>query len=242
MGKNLKSLRKGNLISMNLNQTQLTKLKSFISKKGIKHIDVQMEILDHMASAIEYRMSSDQRLSFEDAIAQTNASFGIFGISELENAIISGLSKKYSKIFWKQFLSLFGLRYIGIVLICGFLIYQAQLMIRDYNDLLLFFLSLTFMLLGLLFLWSFKFRKIKNFRIYTTSKGYLAHVSSFFLIFNFAISQPVETSLYGVNLNLAFSTIILLLFLIYVFASIRTALHGIKESKELNIKYLLLDY
>ena len=107
---------------MQLTKAQLTEIKNFISKKGVKYIDVQMEIIDHTASAVEERLNADPSLSFERALQQTHASFGIFGFGAMEDAIINGMGKKYNRIFWREFLSFFGTKYIFLVLLSGFLV------------------------------------------------------------------------------------------------------------------------
>ncbi|WP_316752874.1 hypothetical protein [Pedobacter gandavensis] len=41
---------------MELSQEQLTEIKQFVQRKGFVYLDVQLEIIDHMASAIEEKM------------------------------------------------------------------------------------------------------------------------------------------------------------------------------------------
>ena len=41
---------------MNLNKEQLHQIKEFIAQRGFKDVDVQMEILDHVASSVEDKM------------------------------------------------------------------------------------------------------------------------------------------------------------------------------------------
>lgn len=227
---------------MQLTESQIIELKDIISKKGVKYTDVQMEILDHVASAVEDRMSADPNLTFEDAFTKTNASFGIFGLSELENSIINGMNKKYSKIFWKQFLSFFSLKYIGLVLFLAFLIYQAQLLINDQNKVMMGLILLTITLLGFLIIFNLKSRKTKNFLVHRVSMAYFSRISSFYIILNGIMSQIAQTSLYGVNLNLALMTIMLVFLLIYLISSTKTAIHGSRESKKLAAKYGQLNY
>ncbi len=227
---------------MKLTQTQIIELKNIIAEKGIGYADVQMEILDHVASAIEDRMSADQQLTFENAIVQTNASFGIFGFSALEDSIVLGMNRKYRKIFWTQFQCFFAFKYIGLVALAAFLVYYAQVLINNYIAVIVCLVTTSFILLAALVFLKFKLRRYKVLLVYNVSMGYTGHISSFALVLNCFISQIPLVIIYGVNINLVLSTIVLLLFLIYVFASIRTALHGIKESKELNIKYLQLAY
>lgn len=41
---------------MNLSKEQLHQIKALIAQRGFKDVDVQMEILDHVASSVEDKM------------------------------------------------------------------------------------------------------------------------------------------------------------------------------------------
>ena len=76
-----------------LDKTQIDYIKSYILKKGVRYVDVQMEILDHVASAVEERMSVNETLTLDEALKEVHQSFGIFGFSSLEDAIVNGMNK-----------------------------------------------------------------------------------------------------------------------------------------------------
>ena len=52
---------------MNLTKEQLYTIKDFIGKKVITYLDVEMEILDHVASVVEEKMTANGNLIFDDA-------------------------------------------------------------------------------------------------------------------------------------------------------------------------------
>lgn len=80
---------------MKLNPEQLNRIKRFISKRGFTAIDLQMEIIDHVACRIEDKLQANPKLDFEQALQQTHAEFGVFGFSTLEEALIQGLNREY---------------------------------------------------------------------------------------------------------------------------------------------------
>lgn len=227
---------------MKLSSAQLIAVKSFIQSRGIKYIDVQTEIVDHVASAIEEKMDGNALLKFEDALKQTHASFGIFGFGSMEDAIIKGMNNRFRKIFWKNFSSFLGLKYMGMILLAGFLLYQMQVLINDQYHMLAIFLIAIFGLLGILVILSLNYKGYKNFLTYRTSSSYLIFIGSFLNLFNFVIGKAITGTIFGANSNYLIGTIVLLFFIIYVTAAFRTAIIGIRESKLLMEKYQLLAY
>ncbi|QIL40876.1 hypothetical protein G7074_17380 [Pedobacter sp. HDW13] len=100
---------------MNLTKEQLEELRRFIRQKGISYIDVQMEILDHVASSVEEKMTNKPDLDFENALKRTYKGFGVLGFNVIVNGIVNAIQKRYNRFFWKSFTSFFGFRYISIV-------------------------------------------------------------------------------------------------------------------------------
>lgn len=87
---------------MKLSKSQIEKLKQLISHKGYTAIDVQYEILDHVACKIEELMEQDPKLSLESAFAKVHASFGIFGFSGLEESYEKAIQQKATKFTFQS--------------------------------------------------------------------------------------------------------------------------------------------
>lgn len=225
---------------MKLTATQLSATKAFIQSRGIKYIDVQTEVLDHVACMIEEKMEANQELSFESALTQTHASFGIFGFSVMEDAIKEGMNKRFSKVFWKNFGRLFGLRYLPLMLFGGFLTYQFQGLVNDQDQLASIFLIALLGLFGLLLLFALKNKAYHDFLTYKTSMSYLMLMGSMFGVLNYATRGTKAIVFQGLAIQHLLSTIVLLLLVNYVIAAFQTAVKGIKESKLLMEKYQLL--
>ena len=105
---------------MVLTEEQLQKIRIYLGEIGFKYIDIQLELLDHVASAVEERMTKNFALTFQDAVNQTQASFGKAGFTKIERSIVKGLSKKYRKLFFQRFWSFFSVKYAWIVFIIKF--------------------------------------------------------------------------------------------------------------------------
>lgn len=91
---------------MNLSTDQITTLKKLISFKGYEEIDVQYEILDHVACRIEVLMDENPKLTLEDAFQKTHAEFGIFGFADLADSYRESIRKKFWSRYWASLRSL----------------------------------------------------------------------------------------------------------------------------------------
>ncbi|WP_338225266.1 hypothetical protein [Algoriphagus confluentis] len=91
---------------MKLSPDQITTLKKLISIKGYEEIDVQYEILDHVACRIEVLMDENPKLSLEDAFRKTHAEFGIFGFADLADSYRESIRKRFWSRYWASLRSL----------------------------------------------------------------------------------------------------------------------------------------
>lgn len=83
-----------------LTSEQIESLFTFCRKHYVYYYDVQVELVDHLANAIESEMESDPRISFEKALEKVHKSFGIMGfatvVAEKEKMVL----KQGRKLFW----------------------------------------------------------------------------------------------------------------------------------------------
>ena len=102
-----------------------------ISRKGYPFIDVQYEILDHVACKIEELMAQDSKLSLEAAFAKVHASFGIFGFSSLEESYLNLIQKKFTRYYWEEIKATFSSTKIIIPIGIAVAMYQVSLLVPD---------------------------------------------------------------------------------------------------------------
>jgi hypothetical protein len=91
---------------MKLSKSQIDQLKSWISKKGYPEIDVQYEILDHVACRIEKLLEENPKLSLQSAFQKVHAEFGVFGFSSLEESYKKMIETRLRGYFWEEVRSL----------------------------------------------------------------------------------------------------------------------------------------
>lgn len=114
---------------MKLTPQQIDYIRGFISKRGFTALDLQMEIIDHVACRVEDILTENPAVSFEEAVTRTHREFGVFGFSSLEEAMLKSLTRKYRNEFARELKQWFS--FPTVLLVGGFsvLLYQLFLVV-----------------------------------------------------------------------------------------------------------------
>lgn len=104
---------------MKLSPDQITTLKQLISFKGYEEIDVQYEILDHVACRVEVLMEENPKLTLDHAFRKVHSEFGIFGFSELADSYRESIQKKFWSKYWASLRTFFTSYRVFYLLILG---------------------------------------------------------------------------------------------------------------------------
>ena len=88
---------------MTLSNEQIQQLFLFTEKKFVRWYDLQVELVDHLANKIEAEMEANSTLSFERALGNVYAGFGIFGFAQIVREKEDSLRKANNKLLWKAF-------------------------------------------------------------------------------------------------------------------------------------------
>ncbi len=81
-----------------LTTDEIAELYKYCERKKVLYYDIQIEIVDHMATAIEEKRKANPDLPFKQALEEVHASFGSFGLKEIVDSKTASISKQYSKI------------------------------------------------------------------------------------------------------------------------------------------------
>ncbi len=81
-----------------LSEDEIDQLFTFCRSKYVRYLDLQYEIVDHLASGIESEMSNDPTLKFKSALNKVYGKFPITGFSKL----VEEKEKAMSKYWWKK--------------------------------------------------------------------------------------------------------------------------------------------
>lgn len=92
---------------MKLTQEQIERLYQFTKQHYVEWYDLQTELVDHLANAIEDQWQQNPKLSLEDALQIEFKKFGVFGFMNVVEKRQVALSKKYNKLVWKHFKTFF---------------------------------------------------------------------------------------------------------------------------------------
>jgi multisubunit Na+/H+ antiporter MnhC subunit len=94
---------------MPLTKEQIDALFAFTEKKFVRYYDLQVELVDHLASSIEEEIENNATLSFEEALQKVYSSFGIFGFAHIVQEREKALWTQGWSLFWKTLRSHFSI-------------------------------------------------------------------------------------------------------------------------------------
>lgn len=109
-----------------LTNEQIDALFKFVKSKYVDYYDVQLELVDHLASEVEQKMATNPAVSFETALQQVYSGFGIFGFSDLVEQKQKAVNKRSRLLWWEYVKRLFRLPLLlgsltgGLLLFTGF--------------------------------------------------------------------------------------------------------------------------
>ncbi len=107
---------------MKLTTQQIDHLRQFTRQHYVEFYDLQTELVDHLANAIEEQWRENPKISFEEALQIEFKKFGVFGFMDVVEKRQAAMNKKYNKIVWNHFKTFFKLpQIIGTLLAIGVL-------------------------------------------------------------------------------------------------------------------------
>src|SRR6185436_13309592 len=92
---------------MKLIKEQIDRLYQFTVQHYVEYYDLQTELVDHLANAIEQQWQDNPKISFEDALQVEFKKFGVFGFMDVIEEKQRALSKRYYKLIWMHFRKFF---------------------------------------------------------------------------------------------------------------------------------------
>lgn len=110
---------------MKLNEQQIQQLFDFTRRHYVEYYDVQAELVDHLANAIEARKAENPSLVFEHALQAEFKKFGIFGFMDVVEKRQIALTRKYHKMIWTHFIGFFRLPKIVLSVMMVFIVFNG---------------------------------------------------------------------------------------------------------------------
>jgi hypothetical protein len=101
---------------MKLTTQQIDQLYTFTRQHYVEWYDLQSELVDHLANAIEMQWEENPKLSFDEALNKEFQKFGVFGFMGVVEEKQKFLGKKYNRLVWFHIASFFTMPKIILTL------------------------------------------------------------------------------------------------------------------------------
>lgn len=92
---------------MKLSTEQIDRLYQFTRQHYVEYYDLQTELVDHLANAIEAEWQENPKLTFEVILQKEFKKFGVFGFMDVVEKRQAALNRKYNGIIWNHFKTFF---------------------------------------------------------------------------------------------------------------------------------------
>jgi hypothetical protein len=109
---------------MKLTAQQIDYLFTFTRKHYVEWYDLQSELVDHLANAIETQWQENPKLTFDQALNIEFKKFGVFGFMDVVEKRQAVLSKKYNGLLWQHLKDFFGVPNIVLTIASTLLLFS----------------------------------------------------------------------------------------------------------------------
>lgn len=114
-----------------LTKNQIQELFAFTKSHRVRYYDLQSEVVDHLASAIEAKWAENPDIPFKQALKETHASFGVYGFGKLEQEKREAIQRKIGWKIWAYLKVYFTLPKILTTLLLIILTQQGLSMLEN---------------------------------------------------------------------------------------------------------------
>jgi threonine/homoserine/homoserine lactone efflux protein len=155
---------------MKLTAQQIDQLYLFTRQHYVEWYDLQTELVDHLANAIETEWEQNPKLTFDEVLNKEFRKFGVFGFMDVVGSRQAALGKKYNRLVFQHFKAFFRAPKILLTIIMTFLLFII-LKHSFYNNFI--FIGLYFILIGFAIYGIFKNRIVNKRKDKTNQKKWL---------------------------------------------------------------------
>ncbi|TDE46677.1 hypothetical protein E0I26_00925 [Flavobacterium rhamnosiphilum] len=155
---------------MKLTAQQIDQLYLFTRQHYVEYYDLQTELVDHLANAIETEWEQNPKLTFDEVLNKEFSKFGVFGFMDVVESRQMALGKKYNRLVFQHFKTFFSVPKILFTLTMTFLLFKI-LKTSIYNDYI--FIAICIIYFGFIFHEFYKNKKIKKVQKETNQKKWL---------------------------------------------------------------------
>jgi len=106
-----------------ITEQEINQIFDFTKKHYVEFYDVQVELVDHLANAIEEQWKESPKLPFEEGLQIEFKKFGIFGFTGLVEQKQAELNKYYNKMLWNEVLQFISIPKVVVTIALYLVIY-----------------------------------------------------------------------------------------------------------------------
>lgn len=197
---------------MKLSQEQIELIRKVVKAKGVDYIDLQDELVDHLANAVIARFEEKSSLSFQKVLHQECNKFGAFGFKKILKERKRLMINKSFRLYLKLLIAYFTIPKIVFSLVLYWFCFQLMLSVEsNFVIRTARLISVVLILANLLIYWKNLFSYSSKYLIVSVYRNALLIMA--YIVF----SMP--SKMVSAELSPFFSSAILLLFSITVLIS-----------------------
>lgn len=137
-----------------LTDEQINELFAFCKRHYVHYYDVQVELVDHLANAIEEKITANKNLSFEKALDEVYKTFGYKGFAGIVEAKTTAIHKQYRRLRYKLFFAYFTWPKAMFTLFIFSCLLSLKLCFTDETlGLAIFITIIGYIVLNIFFIW-----------------------------------------------------------------------------------------
>lgn len=114
-----------------IKEEESQKLFRFCEEHDTKYYDLQIELVDHLASAIEEQWETNPELPFKDALKNTYKKFGVLGFFKIKEQKQKELRRKYNQLHYDFVKSFYSWPTILFTVLTMMVVYTLVKQIHD---------------------------------------------------------------------------------------------------------------
>jgi hypothetical protein len=181
---------------MKLTTEQIDQLYTFTRQHYVEWYDLQSELVDHLANAIESELQENPKSTFDEVLNMEFQKFGVFGFMGVVEEKQKFLGTKYRKLIWSYYKEFFRLPKIILTIA---LIYGVNTIINFFESPKDIFLGTFFVAIFSAFVLFLIARRNLKQKEKRTGKKWLFEDNSF------SVSHPLQFILWANLFNLSIS-------------------------------------
>ena len=199
---------------MKISQDQIQSLYQFTSDHYVEYYDLQTELVDHLANAIEQQWQENNKVSFSDALHIEFKKFGIFGFMDVVEKRQISLTKKYNNLVINNLKNFFTIpKTVLILMVVGIIFYLLEMFQHNIPLIQILFSILTIIfIIGIAIL----SKRNKKITLKTKKKWLLKEIIFGYGSISGLINIPIQLAIYNKSDNYHNWVLFLFSFLIII--------------------------